>query len=197
MSSPLQNRVLPTGEIVALPQRGLYMGNRGGRIHRADKTLGTSRWKTKQWIICVLKFRDWHREVMGDGYTELFFLDEVTALAAGHRPCFECQRKRAMAFAHAFPSPGRSRAPDMDKRLHLERRGPRETAPAQDLPDGAMVLIEDTPWAKKDERLLRWTPDGYDARTPMPAHPLTILTPAASRAALTAGYAPDWHPSAA
>ncbi len=91
---PLQNRVLPDGQIVAHSARGAFMGNRGGRFHDPEtRTLTTRRWASRQWIICVLDFKHRHREVMGHGYTELFFLDEVTALAAGHRPCFECRRQ--------------------------------------------------------------------------------------------------------
>jgi hypothetical protein len=92
---PLQNRVDPFGALFATPARGLLMGNRGGRLHDAQRKLGTRRWASKQWICCVLDFNEWHRKVWGDSYTELFFLDEVTALAAGHRPCFERRRKDA------------------------------------------------------------------------------------------------------
>jgi hypothetical protein len=84
----LQNRVTPFGEFIATLARGTMMGNRGGRLHGAQRQLGTRRWASKQWICCKLDFSDRHRTVWGDGYTELFFLDEVTAFAAGHRPCF-------------------------------------------------------------------------------------------------------------
>ena len=94
---PLQNRVTPQGEIIATPERGTVMGNRGGRIHRDDR----ARWKSKAWITCRLSFKSRHRTVMGNSYTELFFLDEATALAAGHRPCFECRRADALAFQAA------------------------------------------------------------------------------------------------
>ncbi|MEO1001299.1 MAG: hypothetical protein AAFW69_11970, partial [Pseudomonadota bacterium] len=99
---PLQNRVTPFGEIEADPARGLWLGNRGGRFHRDDRTLGRRRHASRAWIYCVLNFKGRRRAVMGPGYTELFFLDEPTALAAGHRPCFECQRARAIAFAEAW-----------------------------------------------------------------------------------------------
>ena len=92
-SRPLQNRVDPFGELHAVPERGGLMGNRGGRLHRDDRTLSGSRWKTKHWIICVCAFKGRRRDVWGNIYTELFFLDEPTALAAGHRPCFECRRQ--------------------------------------------------------------------------------------------------------
>jgi len=110
---PLQNRVSPFGELVATPARGTMMGNRGGRLHLDDRTLGSRRWASKQWICCVLSFHGRHRDVWGASYTELFFLDEVTAFAAGHRPCFECRRQEAESFAQFFmaddPNPAHSR----------------------------------------------------------------------------------------
>ena len=123
---PLQNRVTPEGEIIATPHRGLLMGNRGGCFHLPDKTLGPRRWASRQWIACVLEFKGRHRELMQPNrYTELFFLDEATALSAGHRPCFECRRADADRFAElwarAFGSEDRARAPAMDDQLHAER----------------------------------------------------------------------------
>jgi hypothetical protein len=114
---PLQNRVDPFGELVATPARGLLYGNRGGRFHRDDQTLGTRRWASRQWICCVLSFKNRHHEVWRDRYTALFFLDEVTALAAGHRPCFECRRADATRFAAKWAEAKRisvPRAPEMD-----------------------------------------------------------------------------------
>ena len=108
------------------------MGNRGGRLHRADGTLGAARWRSRAWIACLTEFRGRRREVWGDGYTEIFFLDEATALAAGHRPCFECRRADARAFAAAW---GRAAgtapptAPEMDRVLHAERRAPHDPVP--------------------------------------------------------------------
>src|SRR6186713_2001509 len=122
---PLQNRVSPFGELFASPARGTMFGNRGGKFHRDDKTLGSKRFASRQWICCVLQFKNRRRDVWGRYYTELFFLDEVTALAAGHRPCFECRRAEAVAFAAAFAKEqGLSsplRAPEMDRILHAER----------------------------------------------------------------------------
>ena len=111
----LQNRVDPWGALHAVTQRGTMMGNRGGKIHRDDKTLGKRRWASHHWICCELHFRGRHREVMGPAYTELFFLDEVTALAAGHRPCWECRRADARAFL------GGEKVESFDRRLHEER----------------------------------------------------------------------------
>src|SRR5436190_8603406 len=149
---PLQNRVDPFGELFATPARGLFMGNRGGRIHTDDKTLTKCRWASRQWICCVLDFKNRQRDVWGRFYTELFFLDEMTALAAGHRPCFECRRKDAEHFAalwgqmRGWPAP--ARAPEMDLALHAERvgaQGQKITYRAQlsVLPDGTFVRLVD------------------------------------------------------
>jgi len=122
---PLPNRVDPFGELFASPARGTLFGNRGGRFHRDDQTLGTQRHVTRAWICCRLEFKGRRRDVWGSGYTELFFLDEVTAFAAGHRPCFECRRHDAQAFAdfwaRAKKLRARPRAAEMDAILHAER----------------------------------------------------------------------------
>jgi hypothetical protein len=107
---PLQNRVDPFGELFATPARGTMFGNRGGRFHTDDQGLTSRRWASRQWICCVLAFKGRQRDVWGRYYTELFFLDEVTALAAGHRPCFECRRQDAVAFAERFPGAALSSA---------------------------------------------------------------------------------------
>jgi hypothetical protein len=202
---PLQNRVDPFGELFATPSRGLFMGNRGGRIHRDDRTLGGRRWTSRQWICCVLEFKGRHRTVWGRGYTELFFLDEVTALAAGHRPCFECRRQDALRFAERWQQarklPRRPSASDMDVVLHRERLDGRakrrHRLPIGDLPDGAMIAREEGGFAIRGGSLLRWTPAGYDARQPRPhAFTVDVLTPPSILAALAAGYRPQWHPSA-
>jgi hypothetical protein len=122
---PLQNRVNPFGELCNFPARGLFMGNRGGRFHADAKTLTARRWASRQWICCVLNFKGRRREIWGRSYTELFFLDEPTALAAGHRPCFECRRKDAQAFAEKWREVHRYRKPpyaaEIDNVLHAER----------------------------------------------------------------------------
>src|SRR5471032_3389820 len=146
MSAPLQNRVDPFGELFATPARGLFMGNRGGRIHTDSRTLTKRRWASRQWICCVLDFKGRQRDVWGRYYTELFFLDEVTALAAGHRPCFECRRKDAEAFAEAwrqaFKLLKRPRADEMDLVLQAERLDGRakrlHRGNIDGLPDGAV-----------------------------------------------------------
>lgn len=203
---PLQNRVDPFGELFADRARGLFMGNRGGRIHGKDRKLGTRRWVSQQWICCRLEFNERHRTVWGDSYTELFFLDEVTALAAGHRPCFECRRKDAETFAGLWARtrglPVRAAlAGDMDKVLQAERLNGHakrlHRRSVNRLPDGAIVALEgDGAFAVRDGALLHWTPSGYDARRPRPRNPVDVLTPPAILAVLAAGYRPQWHPSA-
>jgi hypothetical protein len=202
---PLQNRVDPFGELFVTPARGLFFGNRGGRIHTDRKQLTLRRWASKQWICCVLQFKNRQREVWGRSYTELFFLDEVTALAAGHRPCFECRRKEAVEFAarwqQAFKLGARPRAPEMDEVLHAERLHGREKrsheARLDDLPHGAMIAFDGAAFAVHGNSLLHWTPNGYDARELRVSGVIVdVLTPPAIVAVLAAGYPPAWHPSA-
>jgi hypothetical protein len=194
----LQNRVLPDGQIVTNPAHGMFMGNRGGRIHDPEtRTLTNRRWASRQWIICVLDFKQRHREVMGHSYTELFFLDEVTALAAGHRPCFECRRYAALAFIAAH---GKGlRAPNMDRLLHAERVIPdRNDTDPRACPDGTMFASGGSYYAKRVGLLLAWTPGGYSRAVPLDEVPrVRPLTPATTIGILTAGYTPVWHPSAA
>lgn len=206
---PLQNRVTPFGDIIASPARGLFMGNRGGRIHDDAGRLGRRRWTSPAWICCRLQFKDRHRQVWGDSYTEMFFLDESTALAAGHRPCFECRRADALAFAQAWQESSgdaaeRPRAAQMDRVLHAERLAePSQSLHVPEtrhLPDGAFVVLEDAPdqaYAVRGDGLLRWTPAGYaEARRHERSAACRVLTPPHVLAVLTAGYAPHWHPSA-
>ena len=207
-SPPLQNRVLPTGEIVSDPARGLLMGNRGC-IHRPDRTLGPARWRTKMWISCVLVWRDVRRDVMPPGrWTALFFLDEATAMAAGHRPCGYCRREDYLAYAGAWQQaaglPQRLRAGEMDTVLHAERVDSRtrrqRTRPARagELPDGVMVRHDGVIGLLTGGRVLPWSIEGYLA-DPIPVAPGTsveLLTPPSSVAAITVGYRPKLHPTA-
>jgi hypothetical protein len=202
---PLQNRVNPFGELFATPARGTLFGNRGGRFHTDAKTLTARRWASRQWICCVLTFKGRQRDVWGRFYTELFFLDEPTALAAGHRPCFECRRKDAEAFAEAWRRARRLAtrpfAHEMDEVLHQERlqgRRKRIDRRAIDtLPDGAFIVLDDAAFAVRGDTLLRWTPQGYDIRKKRPRGiTVDVLTPPAILAVLSAGYRPHWHPSA-
>lgn len=179
---PLQNRVDPFGEVHAVAARGMFTGNRGVIHDPATKTLLTRRWTTKAWIICDCAFRGRRREVMGRnapsgnaGWTELFFLDEVTALAAGHRPCFYCRRERAVEFARCFAAgQGRDRisAPEMDVVLHLERWASRVSGPRPGLPAPPPPL---TPPRKGEGYSHAVVPDGIECghnSTPMPPSPL-------------------------
>jgi hypothetical protein len=200
---PLQNRVTPFGEFIAHPARGLFMGNRGGRIHDEAKRLTARRFASKQWICCAIAFKGRHRKVWGDSYTELFFLDEVTALSAGHRPCFECRRNDANAFAEAWGRAHgrRLRAGEMDAILHAERlhgRGKRlHRRSMGSLPDGAMIAIDAAAYAVRGDALLRWSAGGYVERRPRPASgDADVLTPPSIVAALAANYRPHWHDSA-
>ncbi len=194
---PLQNRVDPFGEFHAVAARGAMMGNRGGRIHRDDRTLGPRRWTSKRWIVCVCEFKGRWREVWGRGYTELFFLDEPTALAAGHRPCFECRRDAAKAFLAAFPNSSGFGANAMDEVLHSERLdGGRKRlwrSRLGDLPDGAMIVREGRAHAVRGGRLARWNFEGYGAPLALSGGiEVDVLTPTSIVAALAAGYRPQW-----
>ncbi len=207
---PLQNRVTPFGEIVADPARGALMGNRGGCLHDDRKRLRRRRWVTERWITCLLEFRGWHREVMRPGYyTELFFLDEATALAAGHRPCAECRHADFTCFRQAWlagnPAAGlapRSSISAIDRVLHAERCGldwGKRTfdAPLGDLPDGVMVAAGSDAFLVWRRKLLPWSFTGYGE--PLLADPrrtMTVLTPPSTVRAIGAGYGPDVHVSA-
>lgn len=196
---PLQNRVTPLGELVADPARGLVYGNRGclhdedGRIRR--------RYDGKRWIACRLAFRGWRRgRLLQPGrFTELFFLDDATAMAAGHRPCALCRREdyaRLVAIWHDL-HPGQAGADAIDAQLHLERVDPgtraqlRRDAPLDELPDGAFVLEADEPFLVLGSQLLGWSAAGYTERRSRPRRRQTLLiTPPSLVAVLRA----DWQP---
>jgi hypothetical protein len=202
---PLQNRVTPTGDIMATPHRGLFTGNRGIIHDPATKTLLKKRWSTLAWITCLCEFRGRWREVMGGrSWTELFFLDEATAFAAGHRPCFYCRREDAKRFRAAWEQGNRVsdvRAKAMDAVLHHERldHGKKRLhplpMPLEQLPDGAMVQHGEDSFLIARGRALKWSPTGYiEAQSP-PAD-VKLLTPPSTLRALAAGYRPVLHPSA-
>jgi len=187
--------------LVDEPWRGTFMGNRGGRIHDpASKTLLKRKWASKRWIICVTEFKNRQREVMGKGYTELFFLDEVSALAAGHRPCFECRRPAAKLYADIWQSESGaingSVADCMDNILHRERTGKRKLLDAGQiagLPDGTMIRSGNQCLAKFQGQFHVWSGTGYldpvsDIRE------ARLLTPPSTMAVLANGYKPTWHP---
>lgn len=200
---PLQNRVTPEMQIVAEPWRCDFMGNRGGRIHDPKtKMLIKRKWASKRWISCVTKFKNRQRNVMGNSYTELFFLDEVTALAAGHRPCFECRRKAANEFSSlwvgCFGKHEKSLADEMDKRIHAQRTSHKKTlskAELNDMPDGTTLKINGVCYAKKHGYFLEWSGEGYKISA-LPQGEIHLLTPPSIVSVLEAGYEPKWHNSA-
>ena len=202
---PLQNRVTPTGEIIATPERGLLTGNRGIIHDPATRTLLKKRWSTPAWLTCLCEFRGRRRKVMGGrSWTELFFLDEATAFAAGHRPCFFCRREDALRFRAAWESGNRVgdlRAPDMDAVLHRERldKGKKRLHPLpmrlDDLPDGAMVQEGAASFLIAWGRAFRWSPGGY-SKSEAPLKQAMLLTPPSTLRAFTAGYRVVLHPTA-
>jgi hypothetical protein len=207
---PLQNRTTPFGEIIAHPARGTVMGNRG-ILHDAGQRLGRARWRHPHWIVCRLEFKARRRPVMAPrAYTELFFLDEAVALAAGHRPCAECRRAAFDGFCgawqQAFQETRRPHAPEIDRALHRGRVEPRSrrqitfAAELDALPDGAFVTLPDDPtiaWLVLGNRLLPYAPEGYGpARVRPSGREVRVLTPRTTAAVLAAGYRPELHPSA-
>ena len=203
---PLQNRVLPTGDIVSHPSKeGAFTGNRG-IIHVADRQLGTARWSHQAWICCTLDWQGRRRELMtGRKWTELFFLDEAVAMAAGHRPCGYCRRSAYRSFADRWAeATGRhDSAKEMDRSLHAARivKGTktqkRHVAPVDDLPDGSFVTIEAGPALILGDRLLPYSPEGYAPPIPRPTgETAEVLTPAPMVAVLRAGFQPVLHRSA-
>ena len=205
---PLQNRVTPLGDLIADPGRGLVYGNRGclhdarGRIRRG--------YAVKRWIACRLRFRGWHREpLMQPGrFTELFFLDEATAFAAGHRPCALCRREDYVRFVEIWRGvqSGPASAEAMDERLHAERLDPRtreqrhHRARMDDLPDGTFVLYSSEPHLVLGRSLLRWTNAGYADRASRPSgEDATVITPSTLVEVLRAErdpVVPFLHPTA-
>ncbi|HKQ94207.1 MAG TPA: hypothetical protein VJS40_01255 [Aestuariivirgaceae bacterium] len=194
---PLMNRVTPAGEIVADPARGTLMGNRGGRLHDPVAKTLMRPWASRRWIACELHFRGRHHEPMGSGYTSLFFLDEVTALAAGHRPCFECRREAARQF---LALSGLANADELDRAAHEARLVGRAKrtfrAPLKNLPDGTVIRRGETMSAVRNGRLLRWSPSGYLGDAAGGAEDVEVLTPAVFVDVLSRGYRPRWHPTA-
>jgi hypothetical protein len=200
----LQNRVTPFGDIVAIAQRGLFTGNRGIIHDPATRTLLKKRWASKAWLICVCEYKGKRREVMGGrSWTELFFLDEAVALAAGHRPCFFCRRRSAEAFRTAWSKARGGKAPlaaEMDAVLHEERldqgRKRLHAVPGdvRELLDGAVIAAAGEAYTIAQGRAFRWSPQGYDAMSEIPRAD-GLLTPPSTLLAIRAGYRPVLHPA--
>ncbi len=206
---PRRSRVTPYGELVAVPDRGMFWGNRGVLVDRNGQLARYSRGRA--WIICVLEYKGRRRQQWTPGrLTELFFLDEATGLAAGHRPCGECRYRDYQRFKQAWTDAAHGadtalaalRAQAIDARLHADRLdgpGIRRTyqAPLAGLPDGTMIELSGAPWLVNGGKLLAWTPAGYAGRHALvPAGPVTVITPRATVAVLAAGYRPVMHPTA-
>jgi hypothetical protein len=204
---PLRNRATPLGDVVAAPEHGLVYGNRGC-LHDEHGCI-RRRYNGKRWIACRLEFRNWRRTplLQPGRFTELFFLDEATALAAGHRPCAFCRRPDYDRLVGVWRRihPGEMGADAVDAQLHRERVAPgtraqlHHEAPLDSLPDGAFVVRDGDPWLVLDDRLLRWTSAGYARRIPRPAREqAVVVTPPSLLAVLHSGWqplVPLLHPS--
>ena len=195
----LRNRVQADGQITAHPARGLFTGNRG-ILHIADKVMGDALWKHRAWICCTLDWQGRKRPLMtGRNWTELFFLDEAVAMAAGHRPCAYCRRSHYNAFSQAWGAG--LKAPQMDAVLHAARavHGARHLqthrAAAETLPAGAFIKSDEVSLLTEDAAL-PYTPHGYGAPTPRPIGQVTVLTSSPMLDVLRGGYVPKLHPSA-
>jgi hypothetical protein len=201
---PRQNRVTPEGTLIAVPDRGMFWGNRGVLHDSGGRLVRYSRGRV--WAICVLSFKGRRRQLWAPNrLTELFFLDEATGLAAGHRPCGECRYRDSQAFKRAWAlafGDGVPGVAEIDARLHadrLVRPGVRRTftAALTDLPDGVMVSVDGAPWLVWGGELLGWTPGGYrGGRSSASGTAVTVITPRATVAVLAAGYRPVVHPTA-
>lgn len=202
---PLQNRVTPFGDIVSTTHRGRFTGNRGIIHDPATRTLLNRRWSSKAWIACVCEFRGRRRKVMsGRSWTELFFLDEATAFAAGHRPCFYCRRADAVKFRDAWAKGNRSArvsATSIDATLHAERLEDRVKRlhvlrlPVLELPEGAMVATGGQSYLVRAGETWLWSFAGY-SRASLDDRHLKLLTPPSTVRAFRAGYRPVFDPDA-
>ena len=206
---PLQNRVTPFGDFIATPAKGIFMGNRG-ILHDEQGNLGVKRWGHKSWVTCVLSFKEGYKrnpkERKHNEYTELFFLDEATALAAGHRPCGQCRHKDFVKFVGCFAE-GNDHSLDIsvkevDLKLHSDRTSYsgekiRYSEQIDNLPDGVFVVLNEVPgiaWLLWSGELLKWTPEGYGERREIPCGEMvTVLTPQATVNAIAVGYRPHVH----
>ena len=204
LARPLRNRVTPAGELIATEHRGTMYGNRGV-LHNDDLVL-VRRHQVRRWLVCVLEFRGRQRRIMQPRrYTELFFLDEAVALAAGHRPCAECRHADYQAFRTAWTEAlglrAKPAADGIDLVLHGQRcpvGDARVTYPARlrDLPDGVFIARDDGYWLLRNGELRLWTPAGYTAARKPPDETAAVLTPRSTVDTIRAGYRPGIHFSA-
>jgi len=198
---PLQNRVTPFGDLVALSGRGLLMGNRGILHNDARQIVRSSR--GRRWIACVTEFRGRRRTIMRPhSYTELFFLDEATAMSAGHRPCAECRHADYRRFRALWEAchGGPANADAIDARLHADRLEGREKRTYSEnlinLPDGTFIVFDSVPWLVWKDEMFAWSDSGYVRRWRRPKHHhAEVLTPRSMVAVMSAGYRPAVHPS--
>jgi hypothetical protein len=200
----LQNRVDPFGNLIVTKERGKWLGNRG-QLHNSGKTI-LRPFKHKAWISCELEFKNRHREIMGPNlWTELFFLDEATALSAGHRPCFECRREDAVLFKEAWikgnPEYGFDRKTPIgkiDEIIHAERIANNRSkitwiANLKDLPDGTFIHIDEKAYLVKGGIISEWSPSGYSGPCLDGLEEnVKVLTPRSVVNALKNGYVPKW-----
>lgn len=204
LTHPLRNRVTPAGELIATTHRGTMYGNRGV-LHNDDLAL-VRRHQVRRWLVCVLEFRGRRRQIMQPRrYTELFFLDEAVAFAAGHRPCAECRHADYQLFrtlwTEALNLPTKPTADDIDLVLHKQRglvNGTRttHTAPLNTLPDGVFIVLDNGYWLIHKDKLRRWTPAGYTDQQNLFAGTATVLTPKFTVDVIRGGYKPGVHDSA-
>ncbi len=205
---PHQNRVIPTGELIATSARGTLMGNRG-RLHTPERKIVRS-WQLKAWITCLLEFKERHRPIMPpNSYTELFFLDEVTAFAAGHRPCAECRRQDFKRFKELWTAAnpnlvtGQS-IKNIDGVLHNERVSKNGTKLLYDdllknLPSGTMFMLPKIPnqyFVLRKDKVLKWSPQGYESHPTISGEAsVRVLTPRSVVKTFAQGYEPKFHES--
>jgi hypothetical protein len=196
--SPQRNRVTPFGEIVAVPLRGAYTGNRG-RLHRGHEIVRLH--AHDSWVTCALRFNDrWNEQWLPHRFTWLYFQDEAVAFAAGHRPCGECRHADYKRYQAAWAVAAGGEPPsarEMNRQLHGERivRGThRRRLHVEDgasLPDGTFIAIDGRPHLILGKSAVEWTTDGYRVHRPRPSGPLTVITPPSTVAVLRAGYPVD------
>jgi len=191
---PLQNRVTPFSGIEVHPARGLFTGNRG-ILHNEQQQLVSTKWRHNAWIVCELEYKGWRRQLMQPGrWTELFFLDEATAFAAGHRPCAFCRRT---AYKQFLALSGLTSAPLLDQALHAQRTRQQSLVELGTLPAHALFAIGETAYLNLGKYVLRWSHSGYGAPETIPAETQVVpLTPKLTQQVLAAGYPPRLHPTA-